>query len=155
MFDNIGGWEILVLFLVGLFIFGPDKLPQLISDGVGMLRKLRDMARGATSELSRELGTDVQLEDLNPKAFLRKHVLSEDDERAIRRPLDELVSGMRGDLKATKAELDRVAGGVRGELNGTKADIKGSVQGMGRTSSAAAPAASVPEPAADRYDDAT
>ena len=66
-FFGIGGWEFLVLILLAMFIFGPDKLPKAISDGVRILRNLRDMARNATTDLSRELGTEISLEDLNPK----------------------------------------------------------------------------------------
>ncbi|MGC9667891.1 Sec-independent protein translocase subunit TatB [Planosporangium sp. 12N6] len=111
--ENIGGWELILVVLVGLFIFGPDKLPKAISDGVRMLRQLRQMARNATGDLSRELGTDIQLEDLHPKTFLRKHVLSEEDEAALRKPLqgiyDELrgtADGVRDDLSATAKALD-------------------------------------------------
>jgi sec-independent protein translocase protein TatB len=107
--ENIGGWELIVIVLVGLFIFGPDKLPKAISDGVRMLRQLRDMARNATSDLSRELGTDIQLEDLNPKTFLRKHVLSEDDEAAIRKPLRGIYDDLRGTADQVKADLTDTA----------------------------------------------
>ncbi|BCJ29000.1 Sec-independent protein translocase subunit TatB [Actinocatenispora sera] len=92
MFDSLGWPEILVLVLIGLFIFGPDKLPKLISDGVNMIRQLRRMATNATGDLSRELGTDISLEDLHPKTFVRKHILSEDDQDAILRPFKEVYS---------------------------------------------------------------
>jgi sec-independent protein translocase protein TatB len=111
--ENIGGWELIMVILVGLFIFGPDKLPKAISDGVRMLRQVREMARNATGDLSRELGTNIELEDLHPKTFLRKHVLSEDDEAALRKPLqgvyDELrgtADQVKGDLGATASALD-------------------------------------------------
>ena len=81
-----------------LLIFG-ERLPKVISDGLRMLRNLRDMARNATGDLSRELGTDIQLEDLHPKAFIRKHLLSEEDEAALRKPLQ----GVYDDLRATSA----------------------------------------------------
>ena len=42
-----------------MLIFG-DKLPNVINDGLRMLRNLRAMATSATSDLSRELGTDIQ-----------------------------------------------------------------------------------------------
>jgi sec-independent protein translocase protein TatB len=103
------GWHLLVLVLLGIFIFGPDRLPKAIADGVKMLRNLRNMARNATSDLSRELGTDIQLEDLNPKALLRKHLLSEDDEAAIRRPLEELYRDVRDDVKGLSNEARSVA----------------------------------------------
>jgi sec-independent protein translocase protein TatB len=107
--ENLDGWKLLVLVLLGLFIFGPDKLPKAIADGVKMLRNLRDMARNATSDLSRELGTDIQLEDLNPKTLIRKHLLSEEDERALRKPLEDLYSGVKEDLKGVHGELKSVA----------------------------------------------
>lgn len=103
--ENLNGWKFLALILVAIFIFGPDKLPKMIADGVKMLRGLREMARNATGDLSRELGTDIQLEDLNPKTFLRKHVLSEDDEQALRRPLEQLYKGVKDDIQGLSDEV--------------------------------------------------
>ena len=45
MFSNLNWWEIMGLALLGLFIFGPERLPKVISEGVRMLRGLREMAR--------------------------------------------------------------------------------------------------------------
>jgi len=104
--ENIGGWELILIILVGLFIFGPDRLPKAISDGVRMLRTLRQMARNATGDLSRELGTQVELEDLNPKTFLRKHLLSEEDERALRKPLSDIYGEVKGVSDTVKLDLD-------------------------------------------------
>jgi sec-independent protein translocase protein TatB len=112
LLDNLDGWKLLVLVLVGIFVFGPDKLPKAIADGVKMLRNLREMARNATGDLSRELGTDIQLEDLNPKTLIRKHLLSEEDERALRKPLEDLVQDVKGDLKGVHGELQTVADSV-------------------------------------------
>jgi sec-independent protein translocase protein TatB len=106
--ENIGGWELLVIILVGLFIFGPDRLPKAISDGVRMLRQVRQMARNATGDLSRELGTTVELEDLNPKAFLRKHILSEEDEAALRKPLQGVYDEVRGVADAVKVDAKKI-----------------------------------------------
>ena len=108
-FFGINGWEFLVLILLAMFIFGPDKLPKAISDGVKMLRNLRDMARNATNDLSRELGTEISLEDLHPKTLIRKHILSEDDERAIRQPIEELVRDVRKDVTGVRGDLHKVA----------------------------------------------
>jgi sec-independent protein translocase protein TatB len=108
-FFGVNGWEFLVLLLLALFIFGPDKLPRAISDGVRMARNLRDMARNATTDLSRELGTDISLEDLHPKALIRKHILSEEDELAIRKPIESLYRDVRGDLTGVHGDLAQVA----------------------------------------------
>lgn len=111
MFENLNWWEIGALLLLALLIFG-DKLPNVISDGLRMLRNLRGMARNATTDLSRELGTDIQLEDLHPKAFIRKHLLSEEDEAALRRPLQGVYDSVKSDLNGVKTDLN----GVRDEL---------------------------------------
>ena len=95
MLDNLSWWEIAVLVLLALFIFGPERLPKVISDGVRMLRNVRNMARNATNDLSRELGTDVSLEDLHPKTFIRKHLLSDEEQAELRRPFDDLSRDMR------------------------------------------------------------
>ena len=104
MFSNLNWWEIAVLALIGLFIFGPERLPKVISDAVRTIRSVRDMARNATNDLSRELGTDVKLEDLHPKTFIRKHLLSEEDEASLRRPFDDAyqqVKGLADDVNTT------------------------------------------------------
>ena len=95
--ENLNGWHLLVIGLIGMFIFGPDRLPKAIADGVKMLRQLRSMARNATTDLSRELGTEITLEDLNPKTLLRKHLLSEEDEQALRKPLEDVYKDVPKD----------------------------------------------------------
>jgi sec-independent protein translocase protein TatB len=102
MFQNLGWPEIMVLVLIGLFIFGPDRLPKLISDAANVIRQLRRMAANATGDLSRELGTDISIEDLNPKTFVRKHLLSEDDQELLTKPFKEIYS----DVEATTNSLD-------------------------------------------------
>jgi len=81
----------------------------VISDGLRMLRGLRAMAQNATNDLSRELGTDIQLQDLHPKAFIRKHLLSEEEEASLRKPLQGLFDDVKSDLSGVKADLNEVA----------------------------------------------
>ncbi|MEV0897884.1 preprotein translocase subunit TatB [Actinoplanes sp. NPDC049802] len=108
MFENLNWWEIGALLMLALLIFG-ERLPKVLGDGLRMLRGLRNMAQNATSDLSRELGTDIQLEDLHPKAFIRKHLLSEEDEQALRKPLQSLFDDVKQDLNGVKTELSEVA----------------------------------------------
>jgi sec-independent protein translocase protein TatB len=111
VFENLNWWEIGALLMLALLIFG-ERLPKVIGDGLRMLRGLRNMAQGATADLSRELGTDIQLEDLHPKAFIRKHLLSEEDEQALRKPLQSLFDDVKQDLNGVKSELNDVAAAV-------------------------------------------
>jgi sec-independent protein translocase protein TatB len=108
MFENLNWWEIGALLMLALLIFG-ERLPKVLGDGLKMLRGLRAMAQNATSDLSRELGTDIQLQDLHPKAFIRKHLLSEEDEEAIRKPLQGLFDEVKQDLNGVKNDLSEVA----------------------------------------------
>ncbi|SNY05488.1 preprotein translocase subunit TatB [Paractinoplanes atraurantiacus] len=108
MFENLNWWEIGALLLLALLIFG-ERLPKVIGDGMRMLRGLRAMAQNATSDLNRELGTDLQLQDLHPKAFIRKHLISEDEEAAIRKPLQGLLEDVKSDLNGVKTGLTDVA----------------------------------------------
>ncbi|GIJ77195.1 sec-independent protein translocase protein TatB [Micromonospora phaseoli] len=108
MFENLNVWEVGALLLLALLIFG-DRLPVVITDGLRMVRNLRNMARTATTDLSKELGTDIQLEDLHPKAFIRKHLLSEEDEQAIRKPLQGVYDDLRADVSGVHNELKDVA----------------------------------------------
>jgi sec-independent protein translocase protein TatB len=108
VFENLNWWEIGALLLLALLIFG-ERLPKVIGDGLKMLRGLRAMAQNATSDLSRELGTDIQLQDLHPKAFIRKHLLSEEEEAAIRKPLQGLFEDVKQDLNGVRDGISAVA----------------------------------------------
>ncbi|WP_319463614.1 preprotein translocase subunit TatB [Micromonospora sp. RTP1Z1] len=139
MLDNLNWWEIAALLLLALLIFG-DRLPTVINDGLRLVRNLRNMARNATGDLSRELGTDIQLEDLHPKAFIRKHLLSESDEEAIRKPLQGMYDNLRSDVTGVHNELKDVANAADLRGNGT------------RPATATGGTAPAPRPS---YDDAT
>ncbi len=57
MFD-IGLGEIAIIAVVGLLVFGPDKLPKAAADTARMLRNLRAMATSARRDLVDAAGLD-------------------------------------------------------------------------------------------------
>jgi sec-independent protein translocase protein TatB len=128
VFENLNWWEIGALLMIALLIFG-ERLPKVIGDGLRMLRGLRAMAQNATSDLSRELGTDIQLQDLHPKAFIRKHLLSEEDEQAIRAPLQSLYDDVKTDLNGVKTELNDAASAA--DLSGRRVGAGAAANGNG------------------------
>lgn len=74
---GIGGGEFLTLALLALVLIGPDKLPQFSRDAAKFLNKIRAMANSATAELRENLGPgyeDLQVTDLHPKTFIKKHL---------------------------------------------------------------------------------
>lgn len=79
------GWpEVLALVVIALLVFGPEKLPQAAAQAGRTLRQIRQMANNARSDLQDNLGPEFanfDPTDLNPKNFVRKHLLQdlEDD----------------------------------------------------------------------------
>ena len=74
---NIGAGEILGLFVIGVILVGPDKLPNLAADAARILIKVKKLAQAATNELKDNLGPgyeDLQVKDLHPKTFIKKHI---------------------------------------------------------------------------------
>jgi sec-independent protein translocase protein TatB len=79
---DLSMWKLMVLGVIALGVFGPDKLPQLARDAGRTMRQLRAMAQTARTELKAELGDTVgefDFSDLNPRTFVRKHLLDDLD----------------------------------------------------------------------------
>jgi sec-independent protein translocase protein TatB len=73
--------KLLLLGLIAMLVFGPDKLPQVARDAARMLRQLRGFAQQARSDLKSELGDtvgDFDIADLNPRTFVRKHLFEDE-----------------------------------------------------------------------------
>ena len=69
--------KLLVLAVIALVIFGPDELPTIASQAGRALRDLRRIAESAKNDLREGLGPEFagfEIEDLNPKRFVRKHL---------------------------------------------------------------------------------
>lgn len=83
MFSSLGWGEILVLAVLALIIFGPERLPGFAKDAAKALKSLRQTAQGARSQLKSELGPEFEnfdLDSLNPRTFVRKHLLEDIDD---------------------------------------------------------------------------
>lgn len=103
MFDvNLG--ELGLLAVLALVIFGPERLPKVASQAGRALRQLRQMASSATEDLRSGLPDeykDFNPADLNPRAFVRRHLFEDDDgssmtSTALAEPItDELEYGER------------------------------------------------------------
>ena len=57
MFD-IGLGEILLVLFASLFIFGPDRLPQVAAQAARALRQMRELAAGARADLTDAMGPE-------------------------------------------------------------------------------------------------
>lgn len=74
MFD-IGIGELLALAVIGLLVFGPEKLPKAAADAAKWARQIRQMASSARQEIVDSAGIDLgetmdglkDLRDLHPR----------------------------------------------------------------------------------------
>ena len=70
--------EIGVVIVVGLLLFGPDKLPEVARQAAKFVKVARRMVDDAKSELGNELGGDLDLRSLDPREIIRQ-AIDEDD----------------------------------------------------------------------------
>ncbi|MGW1776870.1 sec-independent translocase [Streptomyces sp. NPDC002104] len=91
MFNDIGALELVTIVVLAILIFGPDKLPKVIQDVTGVIRKIRAFSDSAKQDIRSELGPefkDFEFEDLNPKNFIRKQLTENEDLKEIRTSFD-------------------------------------------------------------------
>ncbi|MFT4225970.1 sec-independent translocase [Micropruina sp.] len=86
--------EIVLLLVLAIVLFGPEKLPELARKTARVLHYVRRIANDAQGRLREELGPEyanLQLSDLNPKAFVAKHLGPD-----ATAELDSVAAEMRG-----------------------------------------------------------
>jgi sec-independent protein translocase protein TatB len=110
--------KLLVLVVIALIVFGPHELPRIVQQAGRALRDLRRIAENATNDLKEGLGPEFQsfeLEDLNPRRFVQKHLL--DDAQPLLDEFKGTANGlMGGTANGTSATATAVANGVRPKL---------------------------------------
>jgi sec-independent protein translocase protein TatB len=70
--------KLLVLAVIAVVVFGPEQLPRVAAQAGRALRDLRRIAESARNDLRAGLGPefdDFDLADLDPRHFIRKHLL--------------------------------------------------------------------------------
>jgi sec-independent protein translocase protein TatB len=78
--------KLLVLAVIALVVFGPKDLPKIAAQAGRALRDLRRIADNAKADLKEGLGpefADFDIDDLNPKRFVQKHLFDDLDTPAV------------------------------------------------------------------------
>ena len=123
-------WEITVLVVLAIIVFGPEKLPELARKAARVLQFLRRIGNDARGQLRKELGdefADISLADLNPKTFVAKHLLSGEEVEDLRQIRDEAIASGQilkdtvDEVSATAEESDAWAAGAAGGSQGKPA----------------------------------
>ena len=111
---DINAPEFLLLLVLAVILFGPERLPDLARKAARVIRYVRTMAGSAQEQLSRELGPgfeDLDLRDLNPRAFVQKHLLDE---------VEPIVADVKSELTDVATTVSGAPSDVTEAINGVK-----------------------------------
>jgi len=142
VFFDIGPFEMVVLVVLAVVIFGPEKLPKVVTEVMQFIRKVREFSDNAKADIRKELGPefqdlDLDFSDLTPRGFVKKNLLDNPrlagngelkELRELTKGLD--LSDIREDVKtltappgaegATRGSAGAAAAGA-GAVNGSAA----------------------------------
>lgn len=100
---GIGMGEFLGLVVLGLFLVGPDKLPNAAREFARFLHKVRNFTSYASRELKENLGPgfeDLDVTDLTPKNLAKKVIGNAmDDIKTEVKPIAAEVKRQSKDIK--------------------------------------------------------
>lgn len=100
---DINAPEFIILVVLAVIIFGPEKLPELARKGARVLNYVRNIANDAQGKLRQELGTDLgdlNFSDLNPRSLVTSTLLD-----PVKSEVDQVRATVSGTVADVKAEL--------------------------------------------------
>ncbi|MFD7263447.1 sec-independent translocase [Streptomyces sp. NPDC059874] len=128
MFNDIGALELVTIVVLAILVFGPDKLPKVIQDVSGVIRKIRAFSDSAKQDIRSELGPefkDFEFEDLNPKNFIRKQLTENEDLKEIRSSFDlrKELNDVTDAVNSKEADSAAASAGAAATPAGTGPDL--------------------------------
>jgi sec-independent protein translocase protein TatB len=143
MFDfNLGFPEMVTLAVLGVLIFGPDKLPELARKAGRVVNYIRGIANNARAQIQQEMPElgELNLAELNPKN-LAMSVLTDPNPSPVEanaaKPASQssaqLPEAVPSDVEVESAESDgkssvQLAEGVAADVEAAESDGESSVQ---------------------------
>ena len=129
MLLDVNGPEFLLLLVIAIVLFGPERLPDLARKAARVVQYVRTIAGTAQEQLTKELGPgfeDVDMRDLNPKAFIQKHLL--DDVQPIIADVKAEIGGVSATVSGKPDDVADAINSVKGE----EPEMAGAVAGPAR-----------------------
>ena len=111
---DVGAPEFLVLLVIAVIMFGPEKLPELARKAARLIHYVRNIAGNAQQQLGKELGPEFEnldVRDLNPKSFIKKHLLDE---------VEPIVADVKTELNGAAALGQSASEDVHDAIRGAK-----------------------------------
>jgi sec-independent protein translocase protein TatB len=113
---DINAPEFLLLLVLAIILFGPERLPDLARKVARVVQYVRTVAGTAQQQLSKELGPgfeDLDLRDLNPKSFIQKHLLDE---------VQPIVADVKAEIEDVTSRVNGQPEDVTDAINGVKGE---------------------------------
>lgn len=121
-FLGMGWQEILVIAVIAVMIFGPDKLPEMAGQAGKLMRDLRRMTTDMTGEFEKQTGVSV---------------------KDLKSSVDKEIAGLKSEMAGTTASVTKELNSVKSSVNKTATSISKSVGSTtgSKSTSASKPAA--------------
>jgi sec-independent protein translocase protein TatB len=115
---DINAPEFVLLIVLAIILFGPEKLPELARKAARVIRYVRTMASSAQEQLSKELGPEFEnmdLRDLNPRTFVQKHLLDD---------VEPIIADVKSEITDVKRTVSSTTADGNGSGDGASAAAK-------------------------------
>lgn len=107
MFD-IGFSELILIFIIGLVVLGPKRLPIAIRTVMGWVRTIRGLATNVQNELAQELKLQELQESIKKAESLNLSSLSPELEKTVT-DLKQSAEKMKSELASAKGEIQSLS----------------------------------------------
>lgn len=107
MFD-IGFSELVLIFIIGLVVLGPKRLPIAIRTVMGWVRTIRGLATNVQNELAQELKLQELQESIKKAESLNLSSLSPELEKTVT-DLKQSAEKMKSELASAKGEIQSLS----------------------------------------------
>jgi sec-independent protein translocase protein TatB len=111
---DINAPEFMLLLVLAVILFGPERLPDLARKAARLIRSIRTMASSAQEQLSKELGPgfeDMDIRDLNPRTFVQKHLLDD---------VEPIIADVKSEITDVGRTVSSSTQDVTASINGAK-----------------------------------
>lgn len=112
-----------MLVIVGILLFGPDKLPDLARKVARVVSYVRNIANSAQTSIQSELGPGFEDFDIrDPKGFIRKKITDQ---------MDPITADVKSEIDQTKATFEDTTkdfDSIRDDLKNANSDLNGALR---------------------------
>jgi len=123
MFD-IGFLELALIFVIGLLVLGPERLPVAVRKVMRVIRTIKSTANSLSEELNQELKVNELHQDLKKAELMGMNNLSEDLQASVESLQQAAASVTRPYAKGTESMSESVNGSVNDIVTDTVSGLQ-------------------------------